>query len=509
MIPLWYLQLTTPGHSLTKKQSSDERSLLFLLIALGEGNVPLRGVFQRTVFLFHAIIAKRSNAGNTVAPVLLLTAILGGCAITESTVVDRNGPPQPGTVACSSNLGSYSLPKSFVRVVIGRKNEAGARPDFVAFGNPPADGKFRFEIVRRADPALTLCLDYLASAFAHDEIAVTKQDTDATKDNGISPTTSRQFLRSVIVNATDRSVQIAQNLIRAAFVGLSGNENFGVNRDIPIDQKPIILADLEFDPFDARASAEANSRLSPLGFCLVLEDFTFDRGSLSIDQYCNSPFRARTHLSQVAELYAAKSREPIPPNSPGVLYRPRQTFMISAYRKDGRGRWHLSRRVEAEFENLSPVISVGVSRAAFARRNAALIFEEGTLQTVCTAKSSEIENFVAIPFEISRALVALPSQIVKVRINRIAQREELARVEELFIRTQAALLKTQMEQKAQQKETGNTAKAEQVSLNDPLFDSSIKALAADANTFTINNEALAAWITQHCGPQLTIAPPQK
>jgi len=442
---------------------------------------------------------------------LLLALALGGCAITESTVVDRNVPSAPGTVACASALGSYSLPKSFIRVVIGQTNEPGARPDLVTFAETlPADGKFKFEITRRADPALTLCLDYVASAFAHDEIAITKQDPDSSNDNGTSATTSRQFLRSVIVNATDKSVQIAQNLIRTAFVGLSGNPDFGVNRTIPLSAKPNILADLEFDPFDARDSAEANARLTRLGFCLVLEGFTFDRGSLSVDQYCNSPFRVRNHLSQVAELYAAKSREPIAPNTPGILYRPRQTFMISVYRNDARvrGRWHLSRRVDVELENLSPVIAVGVSRAVFARRNAALIFEEGTLKTVCTAKSSEIENFVAIPFEVARGLVALPSQIVKVKINRIAKQEELARVEELFIRTQAALLKTRLQQKKQATETGNTAKAEQVSLNDPLFDSSVKALAADANTFTINDPALARWITEHCGgSQLTIAPP--
>jgi hypothetical protein len=440
---------------------------------------------------------------------LLVALTVGGCAMADSTIVDRHVQYTPGSVVCSSTLGSYALPKSFIHVVIGRSGNTP--PDLVTTLDALPDGKFNFDIVRRADPALTICLDYLASVFSHDEITVTKQSIDLKNDgskvdDGTSATTSRQFLRSVIVNASDRSVQIARNLMQAAFVSLSGNPDFGPARKVllPTD-KAAILADLEFDPFDARDSAEANARLSRLGFCLVLEGFTYDRGSLSVDQYCNSPYRVRDHIPRIAELYAVKSREPIAPNTPGVMYRPRQTYMISVYQRNASrgGAWHLSRRVDVDLENLSPVISVGISRAIFARRNAALMFENGVLNTVCIAKTSEIENFVAIPFEISRSLVALPSQIVKVRINRIAQEEQLARVENLYIQTQAALLKTLAGQQVQ-KPTGDTSAATPVDLKDPIFND--PALAADANTFTIDDTDTKTWINNKCGAQLILNP---
>ena len=348
--------------------------------------------------------------------------------------------------------------------------------------------------------------------FAHDEIEIEKQDvgtnTDGKpKDPGTEPTTSRQFLRSIRVNATDRSVQIARNLIGAAFVGLSGNPGFG-NRSIQVRNNNLnILADLEFDPFDTRASAEANARLSRLGFCLVLEGFTYDLGSLSVDQYCNSPYRARDHLPHAAELYAIKSREPVPPNTRGVLYRPRQTFLISIYRKEDRGsRWRLNRRVDVALENLSPVISVGVSRAIFARRNAALIFDEGALKTVCIAKTSELENFAAIPFEIARSLVALPTQIVQVKINRIAKEEELARVEDAFIQTQAALIKTRLGQ-TPQPVGGDTSEATQKPITSALFNptGTPQPLADDANTFfTSSDAALKERINGICDQKLNI-----
>jgi hypothetical protein len=389
-------------------------------------------------------------------------------------------------------LGSYSLPKSYIHVVLGQPKQAGGRPDFVVKG-AAVPSQFKFEIVRRADPALTMCLDYLGSAFAHDQITVIKQDVGQTNgqpnDDGTSAETSRQFLQTILVNATDRSVQIARNLIRAAIIGISGNPDFGPQRAAILESdKPDILADLEFDPFDTYDSAKANARLSKYGFCLVLEGFTFDRGSLSVDQYCSSPSRARDHLPRIAELYAIKSREPIPPNTPGVLYRPRQTFLISVYRRDdpGRGRWHLSNRIDVALENLSPVISVGITRAIFARRNSFLSFTDGTLTSVCIAKSSEIENFVAIPFEVARSIVALPAQIVQVRINRIAKEEELARVEDQFIRTQAALLQTQLDQKQRTVDSVDTTPAKTTTVIDPAFQKgAYTGLAADANSFTI------------------------
>lgn len=415
-----------------------------------------------------------------------LALALGGCAIADSTIVDLGIPYAPGNVVCNSSLGSYALPRSYIRVVVGKTKDGP--PDIIVPANL-GDTQFNFQVVRRADPTLTICLDYLASIFANDEITVIKQKVGT--DDGTDPKISRQFLQTVIFNAADRSVQIARNLIQAAFVGASGNPNFGPERSFIKDNVPNqILADLEFDPFDTHASAEANGRLAPLGICLVLEGFTFDRGSMTIDQYCNAPSRVRGHLPRVAELYAIKSREPVPPNTAGILYRPRQPYMISVYRKvdpRGRGPWALSHRVETELENLSPVISVGLTRAAFARRNAILKFDDGTLLTACIAKSSEIENFVAIPFEVARALVALPSQIIQVKINTTMQQNELARMQEVFIRTQAALIQAQLKNKKQDPVSagsGATIKAVEM---DPLLKNTVKALSETANTFTFAN----------------------
>jgi hypothetical protein len=437
---------------------------------------------------------------------MLLALALGGCAIADSTIVDHH-VSHPGAVACSSRLGSYALPKAFVHVMIGKSSDGAV--DLVTTTDLK-NGKFQFDIVHHPDPALTVCLDYLASIFSADEIAVTKQP--ATPASGAPAPTSRQFLQSVLVNATDKSVQIAQNLIKAAFVGLSGNPNFPNNpdRSTPIPAaKATILADLEFDPFDAHDSAEANDRLRRLGlgFCLVMEDFTYDRRTMSVDEYCNSPFRVRNHIPRVAELYAVKSREPVAPNTSGVLYRPLQTYLISVYQKIG-GHWQLSRRVDAALENLSPVISVGISRAIFARRNAALTFDNGVLRTVCIAKTSEIENFVAIPFEISRSIVALPAQIVQVKINRIAKQTDLANVESFYIQTQAALLATLAGQQASNPGQAPAA-TPAVTVANNVAEQILGAPGLDpnANNFTFSdNNPTQAWINANCNDDKLLVP---
>ncbi|MGP0092753.1 MAG: hypothetical protein ACLPKB_22855 [Xanthobacteraceae bacterium] len=93
-----------------------------------------------------------------------------------------------------------------------------------------------------------------------------------------------------------------------------------------------------------------------------------------------------------------------------------------------------------KLENLSPVVSVGLSRAIFAGRRAALIFNQGVLTTACVSKSSEVEGFVTIPLEISRSVVALPSQIMQVRINQVSKSNDLVSAEQALLKVQQANL---------------------------------------------------------------------
>jgi hypothetical protein len=107
-------------------------------------------------------------------------------------------------------------------------------------------------------------------------------------------------------------------------------------------------------------------------------------------------------------------------------------------RPDRRGRWELGRMETVELENASPVMTLAIGRAAFGRRSAYFLFDEGTLLTACLSKTSEIEGFVEIPLEISRSLVELPGAIFKVRIDQFKGLNELAQVQQALFQAQKA-----------------------------------------------------------------------
>ena len=178
-----------------------------------------------------------------------------------------HGDAEPA-VLCKSDLGSYALPKAFLHVKVQRADRDSA-PEIVTF---PSTGTFSannpVEVRRHPDRSLVFCLDYLSSALSHDVIQVKKWPIDKTAQDRKS-----SFLGAVIVNAQDRTVFVIEALLRALFIAVSGDPDFQPRTGNAAET----LADLEYDPFDPRESAEVNTRLSRLGYCLVLEGFTFDR----------------------------------------------------------------------------------------------------------------------------------------------------------------------------------------------------------------------------------------
>lgn len=370
----------------------------------------------------------------------LAASLVATCGVVDSTRIDPifAGVEQQ---TCLSELGTYALPKAFVHVKVGQTNSTTA-PDMVPF---PVSANVALsttvEVIRHPDRSLVFCMDYLGSPFHHDKVTVRKfpATTLQTTANPNLPTTS--FLGAVMVNVQDRTVFIVEALLRAAFIAASGQPDFAP-RDVTTDQA--ILADLEYDPFDTRETAEINQRLTSLGICLVLEGgFTFDRDHLTVDRYCNAPRAGAAWLTPIVKAYVKAEETPVNPRLPGLMYRPRVPYRIAIFRKPdpkGPGRWQLSETRILKLENLSPVLSLDIRRTVFAGRAANFIFDAGALLTACVAKGSEVEGFVDIPFQISRSIVALPSAILKVRIDQIGNEQSLLEAETQLVKVQAAYL---------------------------------------------------------------------
>src|SRR5262249_39922436 len=153
--------------------------------------------------------------------------------------IDLDTPPIAYDTPCHSALGSYALPKAFVRVRIGQKK--GSPPD-IALGTDVNDATRPVAVVRHPDPHLSFCLDYLNSPLSDDKIQVIRWPSE----NLNAPRSS--FLGAVLVNVTDQTSFIVRSLIRAVFIGISGAPGF-TPRSVTFDPTEII-ADYEFDPFN-------------------------------------------------------------------------------------------------------------------------------------------------------------------------------------------------------------------------------------------------------------------
>jgi hypothetical protein len=368
----------------------------------------------------------------------VVTALaLAACNVAESRRVDLAAPEITQAIpygpVCDSALGSYALPKAFVRLRIGQK--ANQAPDI----SIPAAGQSPVQIVRHPDPQFVYCLDHLTSATARDDIKITKAPEQG--DSKISRKSA--FLGTVMVNVTDQTSYIIQALLRSFFIVASGSSNF---RDAVFADTEII-SDVEFDPFDVADAALVNSRLTRLGFCVVLERYTLPDGT-NYQQYCRNPLQFGKPHNIITRAYFTKAYvEPqaAPDESiiPGIVYRPRHPYRLMIFRKKdpaGSGDWNLQHMTNVELENLSPLLSLGISRTVFAGKNVNFVFDQGTLKTACISKTSEIEGFVDIPLQISKSLVALPGTILTVRIDQIAQQQKLVKAQEqLFLMQQAYL----------------------------------------------------------------------
>src|SRR5262245_36524813 len=311
------------------------------------------------------------------AGLVLIAAIVTSCTVMESQRITPEATDLAFGTQCASRLGSYSLPRAHLRIQVGQAAGENAKPRIVAYkvnGQPDRS----VQTIRHPDQALTFCLDHVNSYFSDDKISIIKWpliEADVTQETKRQEVRDQRgsFLGAVSVNATDQSVYIINTLIRAIFIVLSGDKDFGEGRRALLDTAAVILADLEYDPFNPLESATVNARLSKLGFCLVLEGYTFDTSQASIDQYCNNPESYSAVTAIVTKAYMRVAAIPLDPRLPGIHYRPRYPYRLFTFQKtdrQGPERWSLSRMDTVELENMSPVMTLKIDRAAFAARSA-------------------------------------------------------------------------------------------------------------------------------------------
>lgn len=355
---------------------------------------------------------------------LLTGLLLSACtAVTESSLVDV-----ASYQGCSSGLGSYTLPRTYLRAKVERVRAGGKEGIVLA----------PLEPVRRPDNDRFYCLDHLANPFATDEVSITKATLNILDAEGKPTAVNRptQYLGIISSAVVDQTSIIIRKLIRAVAIGITKNANF--MRADTGQQERVTLAVVEFDPFDPEATARANADLRRYGFCVALESFSFNTYQHGFGAYCNNPLRVASDLPAIAKLYR-KEREAPPLPARGIYYRPRahyRALIFTNAEPDLPGKWKLAVMQNVALENLSPVLAVKIDRSTFAQRRMALVFDQGALVNVCLYKGSEALGFMDIPLEIVRTVVTIPIATMQVRYEEAVTSTQLFQAEQKLIELQ-------------------------------------------------------------------------
>lgn len=317
----------------------------------------------------------------------------------------------PSGLGCRGTSGAYYLSKTYFKVKVVKRQ----------IGQTWVNELVELMPTRRPDRNQGYCLDYLASATADEKLHV-QMDNDF-------------LLKSISSEAVDQSGYIIKTLIRAAFTGITHVQARGLRADGP----PVDLFEGEWDPINPVQSAIVNAALKDTGFCVVVEGATFDLSRQTVDSYCNDP----------AAAYGVKGAprgafEAPPPNdrrlqAKGILYRPRVPHAVYLFvnpTPGRKGKWALAQVASIPIENDQPTVSVGVDRSFFAARKTALVFDQGALRNVCVHKTSELLEVSTIPLEIAKQVVALPTNVIQLKIQSTNNYTQLINAENELIKTQ-------------------------------------------------------------------------
>src|SRR3546814_1557053 len=86
---------------------------------------------------------------------------------------------------------------------------------------------------------------------------------------------------------------------------------------------------------------------------------------------------------------------------------------------------------------------ITVTRAAFDEKTTTIDFEEGTLKQVDISKTSEVLEIVSLPVEILKAIVAIPAELIQLKIDTTNQEKNLIDAQKAHIETQLKLIEAQ------------------------------------------------------------------
>lgn len=302
--------------------------------------------------------------------------ILSGCAgtiIKSSPKGITEQPDRSGTF--------YYLPEGKIRVKIEPEKKIL---------------KLTVSLLYEPDPNYSYFLEYNPSAGAHDNVTVTLTNTALLQKVSA---TSKDEVGAILVKVAETVGVAAKLVVAAPFTPTV----------VPVP-KIEQLFDVTVNPTDYHEFIELkeNLRKDPYGIEVSIKPLTdaiqgFQNGEPPING-----FPRRECINSLR----------------GVCYRPVRPYVLTLRDIETNGKKFLQ-NVNIYIPNGAPITSFDISRAAFVEKKTELTFENGILTTIQVNKPSEILGAVSVPFDILKAIVAIPAELLTIKVKRAAGEQAL------------------------------------------------------------------------------------
>ncbi|TWT06126.1 hypothetical protein [Reyranella sp. CPCC 100927] len=334
---------------------------------------------------------------------IALGLCLPGCAVVSS---ERSAPAG----LSSENIGYYSLPRALVTLEITQNGDAinaAITEPFYA-----------------ADPAHKYVLNYKSSPLSADTIEVEFESNST-------------LLKKISTTTEDKTDEIILAAVKS-FVGILESG------DVTKQATSTVIARLTFDPVDpaerTAALAEANKflrnflRFRKFGAAKMSDmvgDWCGIRGA-STESTCDSdswPIKLAVSVPGDVDPAPRSAAVSVPPDcTKGICYRPPLPvkFRLSF------GEVALDERT-IEIPNAAPVYAMELRKAFMVTKIKNIEFTKGVLTKVRVEKPSEALALVTLPLDIAKAILSVPADILKLKVDLSSQEEALAKKQAALI----------------------------------------------------------------------------
>lgn len=323
--------------------------------------------------------------------VLLLA--LQSCAIVQSSKVDLTRKPSP-TIDTTNKL-AYFLPTGQLRLKLAERDNAGVK-----------ECEFTLETVYAPDINNLYFVEYNPSAFSND-----KNVKIAIGSSG--------FLTSIETQTQDKTSEILAKVFELGKTIVLRSPS-GPRAAAPEGAKPPppCRMDVTIDPFTIAANAKQGIVERLKAWHPSITDFGVELANGSRSP-ANWQTAQRDHVDGIVHrpalpyLFRLTTDDPLANLAPQFVYLP----------------------------NEAPMFTIDIKRRAFVENKHSLTFTNGMLTEIAWTKPSEALGFVNIPLDIAKAIVAIPGELLSVKVNSATSETNLLNAQRNLLEAKDQLLR--------------------------------------------------------------------